>query len=70
MSKTACINPCLEGKTDEEISEPLTFEILEKIFANIFALSEAEEKTLSPLNGVSITNLPLLRTILAAHQKL
>ena len=70
MSKTACINPCLEGKADEEISESLTFEILEKIFAKIFALSEAEEKTLSPLNGVSITNLPLLRTILAAHQKL
>ena len=43
-------------------------ELLEKFLANDFALSEAEDNTSRPLNRGGITDLSLLRTLLAIHQ--
>ena len=59
----------LERKTGKEISESSVLEFLEKFLANNFALSDAEDNTSSPLNRGGIADLPLLRTILAIHQK-
>ena len=59
----------LEGKTGKEISQSSRFEFLEKFLANNFALSGAEENTSGPLNRGGIADLPLLRTLLAIHQK-
>ena len=59
----------LEGKTGKEIPESSRFEFLEKILANNFALSDAEDNTSGPLNRGGIADLPLLRTLLAIRQK-
>ena len=59
----------LEGKTGKEIPESSRFEFLEKFLANNFALSDAEDNTSGPLNRGGIADLPLLRTLLAIHQK-
>ena len=59
----------LEGKSVKEIPEPLRLEFIETFSANNFALSEAEDNTSRPLNGEGIADLPLLRTLLAIHQK-
>ena len=59
----------LEGKTGEEIPESSRLEFLEKLSANNFALSDAEDKTSRPLNRGGIADLPLLRTLLAICQK-
>ena len=59
----------LEGKTGKEIPQSSRFEFLEKFLANNFALSDAEENTSGPLNRGGIADLPLLRTLLAIHQK-
>ena len=59
----------LEGKTGKEIPESSRFEFLEKFLANNFALSDAEDNTSSLLNRGGIADLPLLRTLLAIHQK-
>ena len=59
----------LEGKTGKEIPEASRFEFLEKFLANNFALSDAENNTSGPLNRGGIPDLPLLRTLLAIHQK-
>ena len=59
----------LEGKTGKEIPESSRFEFLEKFSANNFALSYAEDNTSGPLNRGGITDLPLLRTLLAIRQK-
>ena len=59
----------LDGKTAKEIPESSRFEFLEKFLANNFALSDAEDNTSGPLNRGGITDLPLLRTLLAIHQK-
>ena len=59
----------LEGKTGKEIPEPSRFEFLEKFLANNFALSDAEDNTSGPLNRGGISDLPLLRTLLAIRQK-
>ena len=40
-----------------------------KFLANNFALSEAEDNTSGPLIRGGITDLPLLRTLIAIHQK-
>ena len=45
------------------------FEFLEKFIANNFALSDAEDNTSGPLNRGGMTDLPLLRTLLAIRQK-
>ena len=59
----------LEGKTGKEIPESSRLEFLEKFLANNFALSDAENKTSSPLNRGGIADLPLLRTLLAIRRK-
>ena len=59
----------LEGKTSKEIPESSRLEFLEKFSANNLALSDAEDNTSGPLNRGGIADLPLLRTILAIHQK-
>ena len=56
-------------KTDKEIPESSRLEFLEKFSANNFALSDAEDNTSGPLNRGGIADLPLLRTLLAIHQK-
>ena len=59
----------LEGKTGIEISESSRLEFLEKFSGNNFALSDAEHNTSGPLNRGAMADLPLLRTLLAIHQK-
>ena len=59
----------LERKTGKEIPESSRFEFLEKFLANNFGLSDAEDKTSGPLNRGGIVDLPLLKTLLASHQK-
>ena len=59
----------LEGKTGKETPEPSRLESKEKFSANNFALSDAEDNTSGPLNRGGIADLPLLRTLLAIHQK-
>ena len=59
----------LEGKTGKEIPESSRLEFLEKFSANNFALSDAEDNNSGPLNRGGIGDLPLLRTLLAIHQK-
>ena len=68
--KTLCsFRLVLEGKSVKEIPEPLRLKFIETFSANNFALSEAEDNTSRPLNGEGIADLPLLRTLLAIHQK-
>ena len=55
----------LEGKTSKGIPESSGLELLEKLLAINFALSDAEDNTSGPLNRGSIADLPLLRTLLA-----
>ena len=57
----------LEGKTGKEIPKSSRLEFLEKFSANNFALSDAEDISGS-LNRGGITDLPLLRTVLAVWQ--
>ena len=59
----------LEGKTGKELPKSSRLEILEKILAYNFALSEAEDSTPRTLNRGGIAHLPLLTTVLAIHQK-
>ena len=59
----------LEGKTGKEIPESSRLKFLEKFTANNFALSDAEDNTTGPLNKGGAADLPLLRTLLAIHQK-
>ena len=58
-----------EGKTGKEIPEPSILDFLEKFLANNFALSDAEDNTSGPLNRGGMADLPLLRKLLAIHQK-
>ena len=57
------------GKTGEEIPESSSLEFLEMFLANDFALSDAEDNTFGALKRGGITDLPLLRTLLAICQK-
>ena len=59
----------LERKTGEEMAESSRLEFKEKFSANNFALSDAEDNTSGPLNRGSIADLPLLKILLAIHQK-
>ena len=59
----------LEGKTGKKIPESSRLEILETFPANNFTLSDAEEDTSELLNRWGIFDLPLLKTLLAIHQK-
>ena len=56
----------LEGK---EIPESSRLDLLEKFSANNFSLSDGEDNTSGSLNRRGITDLPLLRTLLAICQK-
>ena len=56
-------------KTGKEIPDSSRLEFLEKSSANNFALSDAEDCTSKPLNRGRITDLPLLRTLLAIRRK-
>ena len=56
-------------KKGKKIPESSRLEFLEKFSANNFALSDAEDNTSGPLNRGGIADLPLLRTLLAIHQK-
>ena len=59
----------LEEKTGKEIPQSSRLEFLEKFSGNYFALPAAEDNTPELLNKGGIADLPLLRTILAIHQK-
>ena len=59
----------LEGETGKGIPESSRLEFLEKFVAENFALSYAEGSTSGPLNKGGITDLSLLRTLLAIRQK-
>ena len=58
----------LETKTGKETPNSLRLE-LEKFLTNNCALSDAEYNTSGLLNRWGIADLPLLRTLLAIHQK-
>ena len=59
----------LGRKIGKEIPESSRLEFLEKLLANNFALSDAEDNTFRPLNRGGITDSPLLRTLLKVRQK-
>ena len=59
----------LEGKKGKEIPEPSRLEFLEKFSASNFALSDAGDNTFGWLKRGGIADLPLLKTLLAIHQK-
>ena len=59
----------LEGETGKEIPESSRLQFIEKFSANNFALSDEEDNTSGPLNRGGITDLPLLRALLAIRQK-
>ena len=59
----------LVEKTGKEIPKSSRLEFLEKLLANNFALSDAENNTSRPLNRGGIADLPLLRTLLAICPK-
>ena len=59
----------LEEKTGKEIPESSILEFLEKFSRNNFPLLDAEGNISGPLDRRGITNLPLLRTLLAIPQK-
>ena len=50
----------LEGKAGKEIPEPSRLEFLEKILANNFVLSDAEDSVSGPLNRGGIADLTLV----------
>ena len=52
----------------KETHDSWSLEFLEKLLANNFALSDAEDNISRPLNRGVIADLPLLRTLLAIHQ--
>ena len=58
-----------QGKTGNDISESSRLKFLEKLSANSFALLDPEDSTSQLLNRRGIADLPLLRTLLAIHQK-
>ena len=59
----------LEGKTGKEMPELPRLQFLKKFLANNFVLSDAEGITSGLLNGKGIAYLPLLRALLAIHNK-
>ena len=59
----------LGGKTSKETPKSSRSELLEKFLESNFALSDTEDKISGPLNRGGIADLPLLRTLLAIHQK-
>ena len=59
----------LEGiDKDKEIPESSRLEFLEKLLANNFTWSDAEDSNCGPLNRRGIADLPLLRALLAIYE--
>ena len=56
-------------KASQEIPESSKLEFLEEFLANNFASSDAEDNKHGTLNRGATADLPLLRTLLAIHQK-
>ena len=59
----------LEAKTVKEIPKSTRLEFLQKLSANNSASSGREDCTSGLLNRKGVADLPLLRTLLAIHQK-
>ena len=59
----------LKRKTGKVILKSSKLELLEKLFANNFVLSDTEDNTSGPLNTGGIAALTLLRTLLPVCQK-
>ena len=55
----------LEKKTGKEIPDSSRLEFIERFSANNYTLLDAEDSTSGLLKRGGITNLPLLRTLLA-----
>ena len=67
-----CINKTIvymEFSSLEGIPDSWRLEFLEKFSTNNFSLSDAEDNTSESLSRGGITDLHLLRTLLAIHQK-
>ena len=58
----------LEGKTGKDIPESSRLELLEKFLANNITLPDAEDSNSRLLNRGGISDLPMLRTLLAFCQ--
>ena len=58
----------VERKTGKKELESWRLEFLEKFLVNNFALSDAEDNSSKPLNRGGVTDLSLLRALLAIHQ--
>ena len=56
-------------ETGKEIPESYRLEFLKKFLANNFASSDTEDNTSKMLKRGGIADLPLLKTLLAIHQK-
>ena len=69
VTETCSFKLALEAKTGKEIPESSRLELLEKFSGNNFALSDTEDNVSELLNRGGIADLPLLRTLLAIHQK-
>ena len=59
----------LEVKIGKKILRSSRLEFIEKFLANNFSSSDAEDNTSGQLNRGGVADLPLLRTLLAIHQK-
>ena len=59
----------VEGKTGKEIPEWSRLEFLEKFSTNNFALSDAEDNSSVSMNRGGLSDLSLLRTLLAIRWK-
>ena len=57
----------IESKEGKEIPESSKLEFSEKLSANNFSSSTAENNTSETLNRAGIANFPSLRTLLAIH---
>ena len=69
QKKISSFRLVLEGKTSKETSRSLNLEFLEKLLANNFALSDAEDNTSRLFNRECTADLCLLRTLLAISLK-
>ena len=58
----------LDGKTGKKIPESSRLELLQNVFSKQFCFIRCSN-TSGPLNRGGIADLPLLRTLLAIHQK-
>ena len=69
VTETCSFKLAGEAKIGKEIHESSRSEFLEKFSGNNLALSDTEGNISKLLNRGGIADLPLLRTLLAIHQK-